>query len=95
MKQPRIHVEYQVWDSLTNNVIATFDTADQALASLTRWIETGGGDNLSDLYLCLCKWSPDLSDDEGLALPDDEWVGPGPVVLEFLASLRHECRGPG
>lgn len=88
MNQPRIHVENQVWHWRSNNLIAYFDTAAEALKELNSWVEHGDETVLADLYLSLCKWSPDLSDDEQQELDEDEWVGPGPIMLDFLASMQ-------
>lgn len=84
MSTPRIYIEYEVWRPRSNNMVAYFDTAAAALKELGFWVDHDGESVLSDLYLSLCKYSPDLDDDEQLELEDDEWIGPGGPILAFL-----------
>lgn len=88
MNRPCIHVEYQVWYWRSNNVIACFDTAGEALQALNSWVDREGETILSDLYLSSCKWSPDLSDEARQELDDDDRVGPETIMLDVLASMQ-------
>jgi hypothetical protein len=89
MNTPRIYVEYEVWDARTGNLIAFFETADKAFAELSSWVDQVGESVLSDLYLGICPYSPDLDDEASLELIDDEeWIGPGISIIPFLDLMR-------
>ena len=94
MNVPRIYTEFQVWHSVSNNLVAYFESALDASNELTNWVARNGESALDELYLILCKWSPDLTDEEDLELEDDEWAGPGMKMLELLKILSMaECSG--